>query len=82
MLTTDVLIGQVSFNVNGSWNYTISSNLEAGNDFVGTYTSDVAQAYISATTSKGKGNFNWSISIHRADINWDATMRIYARRNR
>lgn len=79
-LTTNALLGQVSFNVNGSWNYYIASNLEAGSDFAGTYQSDEAQVYISTTTRKGKGNFNWSISVHKEDINWDPSLRISARR--
>lgn len=74
------LVGQITFNVNGTWNYSVASNLEAGSDFTGIYTSDLAQVYLSATTTKAKGNFNWSVSIHKEDSNWDASMNISARR--
>jgi len=80
ILSTSSLLGQVSFNVNGAWNYRVASNLEAGSDFSGTYTSDLAQVYLSATKTKAKGNFRWNVSVHKEDNNWDASMNISARR--
>ncbi len=77
-----ILSGQAFINVEGNWNYAISPIVEAGNDFSYEYTSNPAQVYLSATTSKGKGNgnFRWSFSIHKEDIFWDAALQLFVKR--
>ncbi len=74
------LQGQTSMSVNGNWNYTVSPVIEAGNDFSLFYTSAPDQVYLSADKNKAKGNFKWSFSIHKEDVLWDNTMRLFVKR--
>ena len=60
-------VGAQSIRVTGQWNYTIPSSdiTEAGNDFTGTYESNVNQVYLDIF-HYGK----WSVSVQKNNIDF------------
>ena len=71
-------IGKAQYiSVTGEWNYTIpiSDISDAGEDFSGTYTSDVDQAYIDIWYWR-----NWKVSVQKNNIDWNDDIDIYTRR--
>ncbi len=63
--------------VTGQWNYTIPTTdiTEAGEDFTGTYTSNVNQVYLDIIYDN-----NWSVSVRKNNIDWDNKIEIWMHR--
>ena len=63
--------------VTGQWNYTIplTDITEAGEDFTGTYTSNVNQVYLDIIYDN-----NWSVSVRKNNIDWDNKIKIWMHR--
>lgn len=62
-----------SISVTGQWNYTIPTTdiTEAGEDFTGTYSSNVNQVYLDIDY-----NSDWTVSVQKNDIDWDDELEI------
>ncbi len=71
------LINAQSISVTGQWNYTIPTIdiTEAGEDFIGTYTSSINQVYLDIIF-----NNRWAVSVQKNDIDWDNRLRIFVHR--
>lgn len=66
-----------SIRVTGEWNYTIPSNdiMEAGEDFSGTYESNLNQVYIDI-----EYNRSWRVYVNKNNIDWNDDIRLAVKR--
>jgi hypothetical protein len=76
---------QISANVivSGSWNANIPSStiIEAGNNYTGNYASASNQVQISHTVNPfWYWGHSWTVEIRKNDVNWDTSLKLYARR--
>ena len=76
---------QISANVtvSGSWSANIPSStiIEAGNNYTANYASASNQVQISHSVSPfWYWGHSWTVEIRKTDVNWDSSLKIYARR--
>lgn len=74
---------QLGITVTGSWSTVlpVASVTEAGNDFQATYTSAANQVLLNFFKIQGNSPFNYRIDIRKSDIDWNASLKLYARRS-
>lgn len=75
---------QLSVDVDGGrWNVDLTNEtIEAGNDFIGTYTSATDQVIVDVLgIPGGRRKTNWTVSLrYEPRGNWDTSVEIYAQR--
>ena len=77
---------QIIVDVKGTWSFSVSSSdiVEAGKDYGKIYKSDKEQIKIDITQSNWWWNlfynYNWRIDIEKSDIDWDPSLKIFAKR--
>ncbi len=77
---------QIIVTVQGDWNFSLSPTdiIEAGKDFRHMRKSAKEQIKIDVTQSSFWGNlfynYNWRIDIEKSDVDWDPSLKIFAKR--
>jgi len=77
---------QITVTVQGDWNFSLSTAdiIEAGKDFRHIRKSDKEQVKIDVTQSNFWWNlfynYNWRIDIEKSDVDWDPSLKIFAKR--
>lgn len=64
--------------ITGDWNFSIPSSdiKEAGEDFSGSYESNLNQVYIDVESNK-----TWTVLVQKNNIDWNNDLRIYVKRS-
>lgn len=74
-------MAQTVITVTGSWSYSVSSLdvVDAGSNYVGTYTSAANQALIDINRNNN-GNVQWRVDIRKSDISWNSLLQVWVQR--